>query len=167
MRTKQPNEFIVQAVDSPASSVDILFGMNGQMPHPLTTERRFEEVWALVNFPVRRLILDVFLHRDLARRCLPDLDQHLWGPDFGAGAGERWQTRFPNSPRLHWLGSGVAQAATDAHARHVELLELLFKSRGQDPQKFVGFRCDVAYPIWRTGYRIALDYGDGDVSAHA
>ena len=162
VRAKQPDEFIVQAVDPAADSVDLLFGMQGEMPHPLTTQRRFEEVWALVNFPVRRLVLDVFLHRDLARRCLPDLDQHLWGPDFGAAIGERWQTRFPRSPRLQWLGPGTTQAATDAHARHVELLEFLFTSRGQDPQKFIGFRCDVAYPIWRTGYRIALDYGDGD-----
>ncbi len=59
------------------------------MPRPAHVPSGLEEVWALVNFPVRWLLLDVILHRDVARGCIPGLNVHLWRPDFASTVGER------------------------------------------------------------------------------
>lgn len=166
---KQPNEFIVQTIEPSQSDdqsarsagVDFVFGMTGVMSHPAAGSPQLEEIWALVNFPVRRLILDAYLHRDLASSCIPALDAHLWRPDFAQNAGERWQTRFPNPPTLQVLGRGAHRARTDAWARHAELRELLFASRGLNADDFVGYRCDITYPMWRTGYCMSFDFGQG------
>lgn len=163
VRARQPNEFLVQTVD-PATGAggacDLVFGLRGLMAHPVVASPFMEEVWALINFPVRWLLLDVFLHRDIARRCVPGLDVHLWRPDFASTVGERWQTRFAGGPRLEVLGPGLRQVDTPAFARHPELLRYLFQSRGLDPAEFVGYRCQTAYPLWRTGYRVSLDFGE-------
>ncbi|MEM8756356.1 MAG: hypothetical protein AAGF47_01065 [Planctomycetota bacterium] len=160
---KHPNEFIVQTVEpsqggGEPAGIDFMFGMTGAMTHPAAERPELEEIWALVNFPVRRLMLDAYLHRDIASRCIPALDAHLWRPDFAQNAGERWQTRFPNPPKLEVLGRGADRAKTDAWSRHGELRRLIFESRGLDPGDYVGYRCDIAYPMWRTGYCMSFDF---------
>ena len=164
VRTRQPNEFLVQTLvaspDQPRTEpLDLVFGMVGGMAHPALSKRRLEEVWALVNFPAQRLLLDVFAHRDLARAAIPGLDVHLWRPDFASHVGERWQTRFPAAPKLELIGSGLHRAQTDAWDRYNDLLETLFDARRIDPADYVGFRCDVAYPLWRAGYCMSFDFG--------
>ena len=39
-----------------------------------------------------------------------------------------------------------------------ELTRQLFDRSGIDPASYVGFRCDVAYPLWRMGYCITFDF---------
>jgi hypothetical protein len=164
VRCKAPGEHIVQTIDADAAAadaaVDLLFGLDGAISHPARRDQTFEEVWALVNFPVRRMVFDVYLHRDLARACLPALDHHLWRPDFASQVGERWQTRFARPPRLEVLPPGDDGPHTDAWPRHVELVGTLFDHVGGRATDFVGYRCDIPFPVWRTGYRITLDFGE-------
>ncbi len=165
VRSSHPEEFIVQAIEtSPempeAEAVDLIFAMQGGVSHPRARETNVEEVWALVNFPVRRMLFDVFMHKDLARQCVPGLDVHLWRPDFAQHVGERWQTRFKDAPALHLLSSGLERAQTDAWNRYTELLRELFDTCGFDPSDYVGFRCDEPYPVWRTGYCMGFEFGD-------
>lgn len=163
VRTRQPNEFLVQAVEPSADlsrPSDLVFGLRGLMAHPGSAPPFMEEVWAMINFPARWLLLDVFLHREVARRCIPGLDVHLWRPDFASTAGERWQTRFATSPRLEALGPGLHQVDSAAYDRQPELLRYLFEIRGLDPAEYVGYRCQCAYPMWRTGYRMTFDFGE-------
>jgi len=165
VHSAHPDEFIVQTIepspDQPeASPIDLIFALDGGMSHPSTRPVNTEEVWALVNFPVRRLLLDVFMHKDIARQCVPSLDVHLWRPDFAQHVGERWQTRFQNPPSLKLLNSGLDRAQTSAWNRYTELLRTLFEAKGLNPSDYVGFRCDTDYPIWRTGYCIAFDFGE-------
>lgn len=165
VRSRTPGEHVVQTIetspeqDEPAP-IDLVFGLSGRLSHPATRDSQLEEVWALVNFPVRRLLFDVFLHRDLARSCIPGLDHHLWRPDFATQVGERWQTRFATGPKLELLPAGLDGAAANAYPRYVELMRTLFDARGYDPREFVGYRCEVAFPAWRTGYRMTFDFGE-------
>jgi hypothetical protein len=163
VRSRQPDEFLVQTVDAHPDATsrpfELVFGMVGAMAHPSAAPPFVEELWALINFPVRWLLLDVFLRRDLARTCLPGLDVHLWRPDFASQVGERWQTRFSTAPKLQVLGADLDQPSP-AYARQPELLRYLFAQRQQDPRDFVGYRCEVAYPMWRTGYRITFDFAE-------
>lgn len=165
VRSRQPNEFLVQTVDpnpeEPARPFDVVFGLCGSMEHPGRTAPFLEEVWALINTPARWLLLDVFMRRDLARTCVPGLDMHLWRPDFASQVGERWQTRFGTPPKLQLLAGDPAGLRSDAYARHAELVCYLFEQRGLNPAEYVGYRCETPLPAWRTGYRMFFDFGDG------
>jgi len=160
--SKQPTEFLVQAIDErePAFGrpVDLLLATSTSIPHPVLQAHAVEEAWALVNFPCRHLLFDIWLHRDLARACIPALDTHLWRPDFAQQSGDRWQTRFSDSPTLQLLGSGPRRVPPAAWPRMTELTATLFERMGRDPADYVGFRCDVAYPVWRAGYCVSFDF---------
>lgn len=159
---RQPGEFFVQSIDAPptgtGSPVDLMLATRSTMAHPATQQPPLEEVWAMVNFPSRHLLLDVYLHPDLARASVPSLDAHLWGPDFAQEAGNRWRTRFSEAPPLQLLGNGVRRPGPQAFPRLPELTEQLFERAGIDPATYVGYRCDVEYPLWRTGYCITFDF---------
>lgn len=167
--SSQPNEFLVQAIDENPSAegrpVDLMFGTRTLIPHPALQTPPVEEAWALVNFPCRHLLFDVYLHRDLARRCIPSLDAHLWRPDFAQNIADRWQTRFASSPTLQLLGSGTRNAASPAWARHAELTAWLFDAARLTSSEFVGYRCSVEFPIWRAGYCVSFDFSPGDTDA--
>lgn len=139
-----------------------MLGTQNVMPHPATQSPPIEEVWAMINFPARRMVFDVYLHRDLARKCIPSLDVHLWRPDFATQVSDRWQTRFADSPRLEVLGHGIQNAATSAYLRHAELTTFLFRGLNLDADRFVGYRCMVEYPLWRTGYCMSFDFTSSD-----
>lgn len=163
VRSRTPGEHVVQTIETDAdgpAGIDLVFGLTGRMSHPATRESQLEEVWGLVNFPVRRMLFDVFLHRDIARACIPALDHHLWRPDFATQVGERWQTRFAAAPKLELLPAGLEGAASNAYPRYVELLRTLFETSNHEPRDFVGYRCEVIFPAWRTGYRMSFDFGD-------
>lgn len=164
--SRQPNEFLVQAIDAdPHSSrqpVDLMLGTCHAVPHPASQPSGVSEIWALINFPVRCMVFDVYMHRDLARECIPSLDLHLWRPDFAANIGDRWQTRFADAPRLEVLGSGIDRAATPAYSRHEELTRFLFRRLDLEPGRFVGYRCFADYPIWRTGYCMSFDFSTSE-----
>lgn len=115
----------------------------------------------MINFPARRMVFDVYLHRDLARACIPSLDAHLWRPDFADHVGDRWQTRFARAPRLELLGNGQDRAG-NPWPRHAELTDFLFRQMDLDPDRMVGFRCLEDYPAWRTGYCMSFDFNTDD-----
>ena len=159
---RQPDEFLVQSVDTPAAGsgdpVDLMLATRSTLAHPATQQPPIEEVWGLVNFPSRHLLLDVYLHPDLARNSVPSLDAHLWGPDFAERSGDRWRTRFSETPPLQLLGAGIRPRGPEAFPRLPELTRQLFDRAGIDPETYLGFRCDVDYPLWRTGYCITFDF---------
>lgn len=162
--SRQPDHFLVQAIDPrssvPGKPVDLMLTSRTRMPHPALEEPFVEEAWALVNFPCRHLLFQVYLHPNLARSCLASLDAHLWGPDFGQHVGDRWKTRINDeAPPLQLLGSGLGNSQSEVYPRIGELSECLFSRAGLDPEGYVGFRCEVPLPLWRTGYCITFDFG--------
>lgn len=131
--------------------------------HPATSSPPLGEVSKLVTMPARQLVFDVYLHRDIAKRCTPSLEIHLWGPHIGQQGLWRWSTRFPGGPRLQLLGAGLANASTPAYPRHAELTAHVFGRSGWDPAQFIGYRCEVAYPVWRAGYFMLFDFGNNEL----
>lgn len=161
--SKQPGAFLVQSIDVDGETnggpFDLILGSRDTTPHPRTQSPAVEETWAMINFPVRRLLFDVYLHQDLATRSIADLDVHLWRPDFASAAADRWQTRFARPPKLVMLGRGIDGSASPAYERHAELTRLFFEQTREDPEAFIGHRCEVTHPIWRTGYCMTFDFG--------
>ncbi len=117
-------------------------------------------IWMTVNYPARRLLADVYLHRSLARRCIPSAGVHM--NDLHNFDPQDWATKFPDQPTLQVLGSGAEHSASTAYARQGELTRSLFDRIGWDPEQFVGYRCEVEYPIWRAGYCVWFDFSGED-----
>tara|TARA_R110002073_G_scaffold118918_5_gene259182 strand:+ start:99619 stop:100980 length:1362 start_codon:yes stop_codon:yes gene_type:complete len=149
---------LIQVID-PANfdgpqTLDVITAARSNHPFrdPKTNEMTLDEVWSLVNCPCARLLFDIYLHRDLERMVRPKIDSQLWYPNLSSPGGQRWITRYPSPPRLELLGEGIARASTPSHPRHSELTSTLFDRVGWDASEFVGFRCEVMFPIWRAGY---------------
>lgn len=156
---------VVHVIDSaepgPIENADVVLADREPVVdrHPALMTPPMGEVWSLINFPSRRLLMDVFLHRELAERCQASLEVHMWTPNVVQHAATRWSTRFPGGPRLLNLGSGLEGAASPSYARHAELVAHMFARMGLDAGSFVGYRCEVEFPIWRAGYCLAFDFG--------
>lgn len=128
------------------------------MYDPTTGRPTLDAVWSLVNCTTARLIFDVYLHTEMERLFRPSIDALIWGPDLNVQAQDRWTLRLPNQPRLQLLGRGLSHAASEHYARHAELSNAFFGHIGWDPDDFVGFRCEVRYPVWRAGYCMGFEY---------
>ncbi len=158
-------------IDTPESVLgkagDILIGSRGSRPdaHPATRTPPIGEIWSMVNFPCRALVFDTYLHRDIARRCIPGLSAHLWSPDVLQPGSSRWSTRLPGGPRLQLLAQGKDSAASAYYPRMVELTARTFEQLGWNSAEFVGYRCEVTYPVWRSGYCMAFDFSGNELTA--
>jgi hypothetical protein len=157
---------VVHAIDemgTPGQASDIFVADRraGRDKHPATQHPALGDVSTIMNYPSRRFVMDVFLHREIARRCIPALEVHLSALQSGPMVLSRWSTKIPGGPRLELLGTpagGMENLATDAYSRYPEVLRTLFGSMGWNPGEFVGYRCDVAYPIWRVAYCMIFDF---------
>jgi hypothetical protein len=125
------------------------------------------EMWSLITFPARRLVYDVFLHRDIARRCIPSVEVHLRGFDTHPLGSRRWSTRFPGHERLEVLSAGLTGARTASYPRQHELIGRALAAAGWSADEFVGFRCEVDYPIWRAGYCMVFDFTGSEMPERA
>lgn len=161
---------LVQMVDhkalTPEMALDVIIANRSVHPVkiPDTDKPSLDEVWTLQFYPARHLVFDVYLHRDMERQFRPTIDVQLWSPNLDTHPADRWITRFPSGPRLQLLGHHFDDAYTDAYPRHAELTRYLFDRVGWKHSNFVGFRCEVAFPIWRSGYCIRFEPVESQVS---
>jgi hypothetical protein len=159
-----PNGTLLQTIDPAATAdgaaVDILVAnySRNHGRHPVLEDIPIEEVWTLTHYPTKYLLFDVYLHRDMARMCIPSLDLHLWRPNLEQTLGDRWYTRVPHGPRLEILGTGIENAHSDVYPRYAEMSRYFFNRLDWDPGEFIGFRCGLRYPIWRGGYCMSFDF---------
>ena len=154
---------LLQVID-PASletgaQLDVVTATRTTWPlvNPETKECAFERVWYLVNWPVQNLIFDVYLHEKLERMFRPSIDALLWYPGLSIPGGDKWATRFPNQTKLELLGRGISASHSGLWHRHGELTQHTFDRIGENPGDYVGFRCEVQYPIWRAGYCMSFE----------
>lgn len=154
---------LVQIIDhtaiGPDEALDVMIGNRSVHPvkMPDTGKPALDEVWTLQSYPARHLIFDVYLHRDMERMFRPTIDVQLWSPNLDTHPADRWTTRFPSGPRLQLLGHNFDDAHSDAYPRHAELTRYMFNRVRWQHSNFVGFRCEVSFPIWRSGYCIRFE----------
>jgi hypothetical protein len=167
--TRSVGRMLVQLLDladrEGSAPVDIVVANRSAQPepHPATLRPAVGELWSLITFPSRCLLFDVYLHKDIAKRCAPSLEAHLWNPDIREQGSSRWSTRFPGGPKLEILGPGLSGCACEQYRRHQELTAHVFGEAAWDPEEFVGYRCAVVYPIWRGGYCLAFDFAGNEM----
>ena len=142
-------------------AVDIVVGY--QRPracqHPAFDPVPTLEVGALIREPTRWLILDTWLHRDMNAGQVPSLETYLWSPTLGTSLADHWLDRLPSPPPLlRVLGRGLDRAASPAWQKQAELTKAAFERLGWNPNDFVGYRAEIAYPMWGGAYFAVFDY---------
>jgi hypothetical protein len=163
-----PRGAMVQTIDpaiaGASGPVDVVIARRSDTPglHPAHDDPPVQEVWYSKRFPARRLLFDVYLHRSLARACIPALSLHLFPPDMLGPPSERWLTRHPRGPRLAVLGSDLENSATPAYPRYAELMRSVFRTLEWPEEEFVGYRCETEYPLWNAVYIMTFDFGPQD-----
>jgi len=137
-------------------AVDIVVGhlAPGSFRDPRLDDEPAIEVGALVREPTRALVLDMFVERELAIPATPSLEVYIWSPTIGNSLADHWLDRLPSGPPLEVILPGSCRL----HPRQDELTEQVFGRLGWDPGAFVGYRCQVEYPLWGGAYFIALNY---------
>lgn len=157
---------------------DVVLGTNFQaVEHPALHEPRILDCSLVSEGPSQNLVMSVHLHRSLAQASIPTLAAYMVGnrgpiasPDTGRYdtitanlAANRWFDRLPDRPRLEHLGMGLDQASCPAYPRLGELAEYLCKSQGWKPDEFVGYQCQVSYPLWGAQYLLSFEFGNSEV----
>ncbi len=154
---------LIQTIDhkalTPDMALDVIIANRSVHPVriPDTDKPSLDEVWTLMFYPARHLIFDIYLHRDIERLFRPTIDVQLWSPNLDTHPADRWITRFPYGPRLQLLGRSFEEAHSEHYPRHAELTRYIFNRVGFNHGNFVGFRCEVDYPIWRSGYCVRFE----------
>ncbi len=129
------------------------------VPHPATRpDDPLIDVLAHVSIPVRRFIFDFYLHRSLARQCIPFFGAFALGSGIEVAVRNAWYRQLPEGGQLELLGSGTRHIATKSWHRHEELVRHAFDSIAVDPSDAIGFRADIRFPVWGMTYAIGFDF---------
>ena len=114
-------------------------------------------IWLYVDYPTRHCTFDLYLHHTMAERNVVSADCHLWGTSLLAPPEDLWMTRFADPVEFTRLGTGTEGAASAAYARHQALSQHMFTHHGWTADEFVGFRCAMELPVWRSGLCLILE----------
>ena len=159
--------------------LDVVLGTRfPRIRHPALGEIKVQDCSLVSEGPARHLLMSIHLHRSLAQASIPSLGCFAQGnrgpvatPDTGEHgvsptnlASQRWFDRLPDHPQLEHLGLGLEQTGSTAYPRITALIGHLCSSQGWDPGEFVGYRCEVDYPVWGVQYLMSFDFGDGEES---
>lgn len=132
--------------------------MIGEWLQPIHDTPPTHEVSSFLRSPSAALILDVFLHRSMAARCLPALKVYQSSPGLFEALSDHWYDQLPHPPRLQLLGADPQNLPSRLHPRHAEITRTFFDRLDWNLADFVGYRCEVEYPLWSGFYCIIFDY---------
>lgn len=112
-----------------------------------------------VSVPCARMVFDVFLHRSMARQCVPTMRLYRTTPGLFHDLAGHWPDLLPHAPSLQIMGPSAHPAGSRMYGRHGELLGEFFERVKWLPEEFVGYRVEVEHPMWCGFYCIMFDYG--------
>jgi hypothetical protein len=105
----------------------------------------------VLPLPCRTLVRDLFIPNDLFVGAIPEVNFQLQNP-----AGVRESRREGLLARLvsldlvapiEQLRPGSRGVAISGLPRHAEAVAEVFRAIGEDPARFRGYRCRIAYPV--------------------
>lgn len=131
------------------------------MPNPLWDTRAKLNCTARITSPARALLMDVYLHHDLASELVPQLACYSVtappGDSPDGGPDQCWYERLPDLPDVLQIGRANTPRPHPVFPRHDHLVRHAFTREQIDPEDFLGFRSEVAYPIWQSEYRMYFE----------
>lgn len=140
------------------SMVDLLFAdvTRGRYPAHKGVSPQPASPGAVIDVPVKTLIVDVLLHEDVWPGVEPEL--HMYDT---AGRGlanprdaARRMDRRDVLESIQHMGTKISRFRTKEVARYPEMVRFICDKLGWDSERFRGFRCRVDYPIY--GYQLAM-----------
>ncbi len=120
--------------------------IRGALPRYRTARDEHGDVLSLISVPVETLLLDLFLHRDIAANVEPEIA--IFGrlsAEANSRAGTNERNRMPYDGEVLTLGAPAA-VDTPLHPDHPALVAYVFDRVGWRAEDFVGFRAIVPYP---------------------
>lgn len=145
------------------SAVDLVMGdraAGGGRRYRVEGARRTSGVSQNVDFPMRRLIVDSFLHVDLYPRSQPELtvfDTATRGEVQHADDATRLHDRIDFLETIRPLGRGLTNARLSHMPRYLEILEHACATAGLNPADYRGYRLDVQFPIYGAQYMVGFE----------
>ncbi len=118
---------------------------------------RHKAIWLYVDYPARHCIFDLHVHQSIASLNEVSGDCHLWGTSLLAPSENLWTTRFADQMVFTPMGTGLENTSSNAFSRHKELTHHMFDRHQWNTDEFVGFRCEMELPIWRSGLCVILE----------
>lgn len=151
----------------PNASVDLVFGEVSRrelsrLPTPPTRPGRGTQlfVFAEVNTPTKRLLFDVFIHKDLAPKS-GELSLHVYDTAFEGSASPNDPAR--NLDRLDLLESitPLGPALRQTRAANIPWYEEMLATTAQKlalpPNDLLGWRVEIEYPIYGSQVTLGWD----------
>ncbi|MCP4248965.1 MAG: hypothetical protein GY778_18130 [bacterium] len=136
------------------SMVDLFFAdvMRGRYPEHQGVSPRPATPGALIDIPVKALIVDVLLHEDVWPAVEPELRMYN---TTGRGVANptdpaRNMDRIDVLESIQDIGTQMERFRTKEVARYVEMVRFVCDELGWDSDRFRGFRCRVDYPVYGT-----------------
>ena len=151
----------------PGTEVDLLFAEvnEAEMPRfvPPGSGRRG---WAFsdVAVPARRLVFDVFVHRDVYPGSDPSVSLYETAFEGVANVNDRSRDmdRLELQDTVLPLGNGLERVRS-AHVPDLDaLLQHVFAQMNWDPAEFRGYRLHSDYPLYGSQVTLAFDPPEGD-----
>lgn len=142
-----------ELTEGPVGNTGALTCVFGTVQRGLPFHRSEGNEWgehsARCDIPAELLILDMFVHRDLAFAIPPEpvLYSGLGGMLQPPGP-RRERSRLPLHEPLQDLGIGPLPPATPEVPRYGRMIQSVFERTGWDAQEFHGFRMKIAYPAY-------------------
>lgn len=151
--------FAVDPQQSSRGPVDVVLAQYArEMTHPRMDDPPDVLAISLVQFPVRTLVHDLWLSRDLAGQTIPQSQAYFTIPPDPAALERNWIDRMPGAPAVTLLGQGLSGAACRSYARQQELIGAVCARVGWNPRDFVGYRIEVEYPLYGGMYLFHADF---------
>ena len=151
---------VVDARATGERGLDVVVGYarRAAFRHPRLEDVPVLAVGAMIREATERLLVDVYIEREVARGAVPDGEAYVWSPTLDTDIADHWLDRLPHAPPLTVLGGGLSRAASRFWPRHAELVAHAFGELGWDAEQFVGFRLEVERPLWGCSYFVVLDF---------
>ena len=115
-------------------------------------EGRKPYVFAEIATPSKMLLFDVLVHEDLYTGATPELGTYDTSFDGVVDVNDPSCEidRVDSSDRLEFIGRGTSSFPVPEVPKHAELLKHVFSSLTWNPDKFMGWRARVDYPLYGT-----------------
>lgn len=117
-------------------------------------------IWLYIDYPTRHCVLDLYLHKSLMTHYKLTGNSHMCGTPLSPTPEGLWMKQFSDQIKFLQLGPGTANAESKAYSRHKHLTENMFENHEWNAEDFVGYRCEMELPIWRSGICIMMDVID-------
>ena len=125
---------------------------------------KYRNLYYLTDTPVKRMTLDVFMHRDVFLDDPPQLyvyDSVGTPVTIRYGDPAKEHHRLITQDVIRPLPRGVMDARLPHFSRYLEILDYIFATVGWNSHEFRCYRLDVPYPVYGGEYGMSIRMPEG------